>query len=150
MKIQLAFENAAGTVRAPRRSEISRWARAALKGMKRARVAVGLRLVDETEIAQLNRRYRRKRGPTNVLSFRFENPPGARSDVLGDVVICAPVVNREATTMARTARAHWAHVIVHGIVHLRGFDHENRKDASVMQGIEAKILKGLGFRDPYA
>ena len=150
MKVRLDFENVAGAVRAPRKSEISHWARAALKGMRRARVAVGLRLVDETESAQLNRRYRRKKGPTNVLSFRFENPPGVRSDILGDLVICAPVVNREAAALARAARAHWAHIVVHGIMHLRGFDHENRKDASLMQGIEAKVLKGLGFRDPYA
>jgi probable rRNA maturation factor len=150
MRVRLDIENAAKSARTPPQSELARWARAALKGMRRARIAVSLRLVDEFESAELNKRYRRKKGPTNVLSFRFENPPGARSDLLGDVVICAPVVNREATDPVRSGRAHWAHVVVHGIMHLRGFDHENHKDAAVMEGKEAKILKRLGFRNPYA
>lgn len=149
MKVRLDIENAAGPAIAPAKSELAQWARAALQGMRRARVAVSLRLVDETESAELNRRYRRKKGPTNVLSFPFESPPGTRSDVLGDVVICAPVVNREAAATARPDRAHWAHVVVHGIMHLRGYDHEIHKDASVMEGMEARILKGLGFNNPY-
>lgn len=134
----------------PTRSAIARWARAALKGLRRKSVGVGVRIVGRAESALLNKRYRNKKGPTNVLSFPFENPPGVRSDILGDLVICAPVVRREARAKAVPEKAHWAHMVVHGIMHLRGYDHETKKGAVVMENIEARILKRLGFSDPYA
>jgi len=134
----------------PPKATIGRWARAALKGLRRKKLALAVRIVDSHEGAALNWRYRHKKGPTNVLSFPFEPPAGVRSPVLGDLVICAPVVRREARARALPERAHWAHMVVHGILHLRGYDHENNKDAARMESRESRILKGLGFSDPYA
>ena len=112
-------------------------------------MALGVRIVAARESAALNRRYRGKSGCTNVLSFPFEAPTGTRSDMLGDLVICAPVVLREARVLRRPAPAHWAHMVVHGILHLRGYDHGNKKDAAVMERREARVLRALGVANPY-
>jgi probable rRNA maturation factor len=103
-----------------------------------------IRLVDAEESRVLNRDYRGKDKPTNVLSFHGE---GA---VLGDLVICVPVVAREAAEQGKALRAHWAHMVVHGCLHLRGYDHEHEPEAQRMEAREARILKSLGFPDPYA
>lgn len=150
MRLKLNVEYATDCAAAPSKPMFVKWARASLKGMRRASVTLGLRVVDEAESAALNKRYRRKNGPTNVLSFAFEDPPGVRTDILGDVVICAPIVQREAAALDRPARAHWAHMVVHGIMHLRGYDHENQKEAAIMEAKEVGILNGLGFCDLYA
>jgi probable rRNA maturation factor len=134
----------------PTRASLRRWARAALAGVRRRHVAVTLRIVGKRESARLNARYRRKDKPTNVLSFPFEPPPGTRSDLLGDIVICADVVRREARAQRKPERSHWAHMVVHGILHLRGFDHQNDKEAAVMESREARVLGDLGFPNPYA
>jgi probable rRNA maturation factor len=134
----------------PAKDTIVRWARAALDGAKRERTELGVRIVDEAEITELNRRFRRKRGPTDVLSFPFEDPPGVRTAMLGDVVICAPLVQRQARAQGKQPRAHWAHMLVHGIMHLRGFDHQTRLQADLMEDIERRVLRHLGFPDPYA
>ena len=85
-----------------------------------------------------------------MLAFEFHAPAGAKTDVLGDLVICAPVVNREARAAGKAFAAHWAHMVVHGIMHLRGLDHRSRREAVVMERKEAMVLKRLGFSDPYA
>ena len=149
MKVLLSVQVAAARRGLPRKAVIQRWARAALKGLRRKKVALGVRLVEARESAALNRRYRGKSGCTNVLSFPFEAPAGTRSDVLGDIVICAPVVIREARALRRPAPAHWAHMVVHGILHLRGYDHQHPKDAAVMERREARILRTLGVANPY-
>ena len=115
-----------------------------------ANVSVTVRVVDEVEMAELNQQYRHKSGATNVLSFPFENPPGVETDILGDVVVCAPVVEREAREQDKTLMAHWAHMVVHGILHLQGYDHETDKQAAEMEQLETGILTGLGFPAPYA
>ena len=135
---------------APGIVSIRRWARAALADSRRRETCIGIRIVNERESAALNARYRRKQKSTNVLSFPFESPPGAASTVLGDLVICAPVVNREAKAKNMASAAHWAHMVVHGIMHLRGYDHQSRRDAAIMERKETAVLKGLGFADPYA
>ena len=149
MKLQLSLQYGAARAGLPAKSSLQCWASAALHGLGRRRVALGVRIVRVAESAELNRRFRRKHGPTNVLSFPFEAPPGMRSEVLGDLVICAPVVRREARTQRKPVRAHWAHMVVHGILHLRGYDHLNRRDATVMEKKEIRILKELGFANPY-
>jgi len=126
-----------------------RWVRAALAGVRRRRVALTVRVVDARESARLNRRYRGKQGPTNVLSFGFEPPPGVKSDCLGDLVVCAPVVRREARTQGKPEAAHWAHMVVHGIMHLRGYNHDTERDADVMERRETRILRTLGYPNPY-
>jgi len=150
MRLRLSVQLAVPRAGAPRPPAIRRWARAALRGLRRPRVALGVRIVGRRESARLNGAYRGKRGPTNVLSFPFEAPPGTKSDLLGDLVICADVVRREARTQRRPVQAHWAHMVVHGIMHLRGYDHANARDAATMERRETRILKTLGYPDPYA
>jgi probable rRNA maturation factor len=106
---------------------------------------VTLRIVGPAESRALNRRYRKKDKPTNVLSFPYDDP-----GLLGDIVICAAVVNREAREQGKRREAHWAHMVVHGVLHLLGFDHIRPADAKVMERRERAILARLSFPDPYA
>lgn len=134
----------------PHPRELKRWARAALGATRRPTV-VGLRIVGRRESAMLNRRFRRKAGATNVLSF----PPGPlpaplTSRFLGDIVICAPVVKAEAASQGKAESAHWAHMLVHGILHLRGYDHVTPPQATLMEALETRVLRRLGFPNPYA
>jgi probable rRNA maturation factor len=119
----------------------------------RARAAtaaeITLRLVDEPESQALNRAYRGIDRPTNVLSFSYDPPPGSDA-LVGDLVICAPVVAREATAQGKAPEAHWAHLVVHGTLHLLGHDHQNDEEAREMESLEVQILAELGFPDPYA
>ena len=117
--------------------------------MRRRETWIGIRIVNERESAALNTRYRRKPKSTNVLAFPFEPPVGVASVILGDLVICAPVVNREAKAKSLAPAAHWAHMVVHGIMHLRGYDHQSRREAAIMERKEAAVLAKLGFADPY-
>ncbi len=115
------------------------------------RGAMTIRLVDEFEGLELNRRFRGGEGATNVLSFPFEPMPGLPENqaVLGDLVICAPVVAREADEQGKSVRAHYAHMAIHGTLHLLGYDHLTEDDAVRMERIECEILEGLGFSNPY-
>lgn len=110
---------------------------------------VVIRLVDEAESQQLNSQYRQKNAATNVLSFPFEVPEFVADDHLGDLVICVPVVNREAAEQAKPGESHWAHMVIHGMLHLLGYDHINDKDAELMENTEISILKQLGITNPY-
>ena len=132
----------------PAPSSFRRWATAALQGrIKRADLA--LRLVDEREGLALNRHYRGKDYPTNVLSFPAELPEGVELPILGDIVLCAPVVAREAIEQGKALNTHYAHLTVHGILHLLGFDHEDDREAEAMELLERQILATLGIEDPY-
>ncbi len=110
---------------------------------------VALRIVDEAEIAQLNELYRKKTGPTNVLTFPAELPDCVDVPFLGDIVICAPVVTKEALDQGKSNDSHWAHMTVHGILHLQGYDHIDEADAEKMESLEIKIMHQLGFANPY-
>jgi len=120
---------------------------------------VGIRIVDARESADLNNQYRHKQGATNVLSFPFECPQlpddsdeddERLDDFLGDLVICAPVVAAEAEAQGKALEAHWAHMIVHGVLHLKGYDHIKPAEAEEMETLERAILANMGFPDPYA
>ncbi|MET0046934.1 MAG: rRNA maturation RNase YbeY [Sedimenticola sp.] len=124
------------------------WIAAALAG-RRDSAELTIRIVDETESHELNLQYRGKDRPTNVLSFPFEAPEVVESDLLGDLVICAPVVAREAEEQGKTLEAHWAHMVVHGTLHLLGFDHQNEQEAEEMEGLEREIIEVMGYPDPY-
>jgi probable rRNA maturation factor len=124
------------------RTDFVRWARAALAGGG----VVTIRLVDADEGQALNREYRGKDYATNVLSFPYETAPR----VVGDLVICPSVVAREAGEQNKPLAAHYAHLTVHGMLHLRGWDHDNDDEAQAMEDEERKILAALGFPDPYA
>ncbi len=130
----------------PPKALLCRWVIAALEGKS---AEVSLAIVDEAQITALNQRFRQQEGPTNVLSFPFAAPPGVPLAFLGDVVICAPVVAREAVAQGKSEIAHFAHMVVHGVLHLRGFDHQTPEQAEVMEACEREILARLGFQDPY-
>lgn len=133
----------------PAQKVLRNWARAALADTS-ANANVTLRIVGAEEGATLNETYRpNKHGPTNVLSFPFEVPPGVKANILGDIVICAPVVAREAKEQSKNVAAHWCHMVVHGLLHLQGFDHVKAMDAKKMERKEVEILHTLGFGDPY-
>jgi len=129
-----------------------RWACAALSGYGHE-AGLAIRIVDETEGRALNRDYRGKDSPTNVLSFPAERPPGLPDDtpfpLLGDLVLCAPVIAREAREQHKPLRAHYAHLTIHGVLHLTGWDHEHEAQAEAMEQREREILAGLGIADPY-
>ena len=131
---------------APR--SFKRWAEAACKGrIKRADIAI--RVVDEKEGRALNKHYRGKDYATNVLSFPAELPEGVTLPLLGDMVLCAPVVLKEAAEQGKTPAAHFAHLTVHGVLHLLGLDHDNDREAEAMEAMEREVLAELGFQDPY-
>lgn len=129
----------------PAAAALSRWVRAALAQVERADVEVTLRIVDEAESASLNRAYRGRARATNVLSFPFEAPPHTATAILGDVVLCAPLALREAAQLGRAPAEHWAHLVVHGILHLCGYDHRGDAEAATMEALESAILRRCGF-----
>lgn len=132
----------------PDPAELRAWARAAIGGL-REESELTIRIVDEAEGARLNSSYRNKDGATNVLSFPFAPPEGVDMPLLGDIVICASVVQREASEQSKRADSHWAHMVVHGSLHLLGFDHEQAHEALEMETLETRILADLGFGNPY-
>ena len=149
MTLELDLQIALDMPGLPDESEFRRWAEAALAGAGYRRDAeLTVRVVNEAESTALNETYRHKQGPTNVLSFPFEAPPGVESALLGDVVICAPVVLREAFSQEKPAEAHWAHLVAHGVLHLLGYDHDEAQ-ADIMESLEIRILSDLGYADPY-
>ena len=111
---------------------------------------VVVRAAEADEVARLNRDFRGKDGPTNVLSFPADMPEGPWEPALGDLVICPEVVAREAAEQGKTAEAHWAHMVVHSTLHLLGYDHQEAAEAEIMEDLERRILAGLGYEDPYA
>ncbi len=108
-----------------------------------------LRIVDKDEIQQLNKTYRHKDKPTNVLSFPFEAPPEIQLALLGDIIICHDVVVEEAQQQQKTSQDHWAHMVVHGVLHLKGYDHIRDSDADIMETLEIQILNKLNIPNPY-
>lgn len=148
-RLEIEIQHATTATDVPGDTALERWIRHALENTTDA--VLTLRIVDERESAELNERYRGKHGPTNVLSF----PAGevcaevGEPRPLGDLVVCAPVVEREASEQRKAADAHWAHIVVHGCLHLLGFDHEADSDAEVMEDRERELLAELGIGDPY-
>lgn len=134
----------------PSEDQVRQWALSALCHQEPRADEVTIRIVDMAEGAQLNEQYRNKHGATNVLAFPADVPAlDMGISLLGDVVICAPVANREAQQQHLDAAAHWSHLIVHGILHLLGYDHQNPEEAGEMERREAAILRDLGYADPY-
>ena len=147
MSIEVEVQRIAAS--GPNEADIQRWVSAALQAEKRQDAELTVRIVDEAESAELNEQYRHKSGPTNVLSFPFECPPEVELDLLGDLVICAPVVQREAREQGKQEMAHWAHMVVHGTLHLLGYDHLQQDEAETMESREISIMEELGYTNPY-
>lgn len=143
--LQIACEQESGL---PTAEQIEQWATAAIQPQSNE-VEMTVRIVDEAESHELNLNYRGKDRPTNVLSFPFECPDEVELPLLGDLVICRQVVEREAQEQDKPVMAHWAHMVVHGSLHLLGYDHIEDDEAEEMESLETQIMTGLGFADPY-
>ena len=139
--LTLAVQYAVKPEQAPTRAQFKKWALAALE----TDAEVALRLVGETEGRELNRDYRGKDYATNVLTFPLSEEPM----LMGDIVLCPTVVEREAQEQDTPLEAHYAHLMVHGMLHLQGYDHEEDAEAEVMEALETRILANLGYDDPY-
>ena len=148
MSAVVEVQRACATPGMPPPAKLVKWAEAALDGRSDgARMTV--RIVGEAEGAELNERYRGSEGATNVLAFGFDAPEVPSVRILGDVVVCAPVAAREARERSRRLDAHWAHLVVHGTLHLLGYDHDEPGSAEEMEALEREILDRLGYPDPY-
>ena len=148
MSIEVAVQYAIDWPDLPDKGKLKLWAETALEGLKE-NAELTIRIVDEDEGTQLNEQWRKSQGPTNVLSFSHEGELEIAPDLLGDIVVCAPVVTREAKEQNKNIDAHWAHMVIHGILHLNGFDHVEPEDADTMENLEIKILEELNYNNPY-
>jgi probable rRNA maturation factor len=148
MPIDLELQIATDTKTLPHPSQFRAWVSAVLsKEYETAELTI--RIVDEPESRKLNKKYRQHDNPTNVLSFPFEKINSIDLSLLGDIIICAPIVEQEILKTQKPFLAHWAHLVVHGTLHLIGYDHKNIKEATIMEKYEIKILQNLGFCSPY-
>ena len=148
--LQIASKNSEGL---PTLEQFTHWVETALAFEAQTEdfpeTEMTIRIVDEEESQTLNREYRGKDYPTNVLSFPFEVPEGIELPLLGDLVICRQVMEREAKEQQISLASHWAHLAVHGTLHLLGYDHIEEAEAEEMEGLETQIMQKLGFEDPY-
>ena len=147
--LQIASDNEEAI---PAHETMQKWIYNALvAGLESAREEAELtvRIVDEDESQTLNYQYRNMNKPTNVLSFPFQNPPGITLPLLGDLVICKQIVEAEASQQHKTLNEHWAHMLIHGTLHLLGYDHIDEQQALEMEDLETKLLIELGYADPY-
>lgn len=146
LDIQIATES----IHYPSEEQFQQWVDAALAGREED-AEITIRLVDEAESTELNWQYRQKPGPTNILSFPFEEPEGIELelDLLGDLVICVPIVLQEAMQQRKQIMDHWAHMTVHGVLHLLGYDHIEDQEAEQMEALEIQILNTLNIANPY-
>ncbi|MFG1175034.1 rRNA maturation RNase YbeY [Erwiniaceae bacterium CAU 1747] len=145
LDLQLACESEQGL---PTEADFRRWLEAVLPQFQ-PESEVTIRVVDEAESHELNHTYRGKDKPTNVLSFPFEAPPGIELPLLGDLIICRQVVEQEAQEQEKALEAHWAHMVIHGSLHLLGYDHIEDDEAEEMESLETEIMLALGYPDPY-
>lgn len=147
--LQLACENEQDL---PSVTELEQWVSATINAgcdKQRDEAELTVRIVESEESQQLNHQYRHKNKPTNVLSFPFQNPPGITLPLLGDLIICKEVVEKEAIEQQKPLLAHWAHMLIHGTLHLLGYDHIDEDEAETMESIETKLMIELGYSDPY-
>jgi probable rRNA maturation factor len=149
MTLIVDIQMASASEEAPDPQSIERWVSAAIDN-QRDSTELSIRIVDTEEGRALNEQFRGSTGATNVLSFPFENESPEPLPLIGDIVICAPVVLKEAIEQNKPLNAHWAHMIIHGVLHLLGYDHQNQTDANLMESLETEIMQGLGFPPPYS
>ncbi|MDK9764977.1 rRNA maturation RNase YbeY [Vibrio sp. D420a] len=145
LDLQLAVEDEQGL---PTEQDIQQWLDKTIPQFQE-NAELTIRIVDTEESHQLNHEYRGKDKPTNVLSFPFEAPPGIELDLLGDLIICRQVVEKEAAEQNKPLLAHWAHMVVHGSLHLLGYDHIEDDEAEEMESLETEIMQAMGYEDPY-
>lgn len=149
---EVIIQRAAESQSLPSDTQLTKWASTALEN-RVPTAELTIRIVEKDEITELNSTYRQKNKPTNVLSFPFDDMPDEMQDeipLLGDIIICADVIEEEALAQQKTLESHWAHMVVHGTLHLLGYDHEENDEAEIMEAEEIKIMQALGFNNPYA
>ena len=147
MSIELDFQLAGEWKGLPERDDFENWVVAALQEREEAELTI--RVVGRRESRELNSTYRQKDSETNVLSFPAELPEGIDLPLLGDIVICAPLVAEEAAAQGKALHDHWAHLAIHGVLHLLGYDHVADEDAEEMEALEISLLESLGIGNPY-
>jgi len=145
--IELSVSDDVNKEKLPSEESFQYWAQASYSGDDE--VVASLQIVDSDEMQNLNKNYRGKDEPTNVLSFPMELPEEVGINILGDLALCDEVIETEAKQQAKTSEAHWAHMIVHGMLHLQAYDHVEDDEAEVMEAKEIEIMKILGFENPY-
>lgn len=153
MSIGVDVEIASNEPDIPRAAEIRSWLEAVVEhALDDQNIEIAVRVVDESEGRELNKRFRQQDKATNVLSFPADSPvlPHGAPRLLGDIVICSPVVAREASEQGKDLHNHWAHMLVHGVLHLLGYDHETEQEAEIMESVEREMLANRGIDDPYA
>lgn len=148
MSLQLDVQIASESPGLPSPSQFENWLEVGLQGLQES-AQLTIRVVDLEEGAALNEQWRNRQGATNVLSFPATDEKQFMPDLLGDVVICAPVVEREAQEQGKPLEAHWAHLVIHGLLHLLGYDHQDDVQANTMESMETGILATLNYPDPY-
>ncbi len=149
-RLSVFVRNQAGRKGVPLARSFEYWIQAALSGRRKRRTEVNVVLFPETEARALNKQYRGKDYATNILSFPCEPLAGEKTGLLGDLVMCPAVVAREAVEQGKPLRHHYAHLTVHGVLHLLGYDHETEPEAARMEALEIRILAGLDIPDPYS
>lgn len=149
MNYQIDIESNSQSTHIPSLEQLEAWISRALQHAQRTDGEISVYVVDEEEGQSLNAQYRGKDYPTNVLSFPADIPEEVGIPLLGDLVVCAPVVEREAREQGKSLEAHWAHMLVHGTLHLLGFDHIDDAEAEEMEALETEIITGMGFPAPY-
>jgi probable rRNA maturation factor len=147
MAVSLDIQNVTAFKPLPGTEQFETWVSLALEGHPGCELT--LRLVDEEESRQLNSRYRGKDQPTNVLSFPADLPAGIEPPLLGDIVICAPLVGKEAEAQNKSLQSHWAHLVIHGVLHLLGHDHQVEEEAAEMESLEVDLLASIAIANPY-
>jgi probable rRNA maturation factor len=151
--LDITLQDCSTGQQAPSAARVNQWASAAYHAAELPAAAedpeLTIRIVDEEEMRQLNQTYRQKTGATNVLSFPFEAPAHIPLNLLGDIVICASVVKQEAHAQNKSLDSHWAHMVVHGVLHLLGYDHITDDEADTMESLEINVLESVGFSNPY-
>jgi probable rRNA maturation factor len=147
MTIEVEIQHSTSSSPVPSDEQFEQWAEAALQDHGEAELVI--RLVDREESRSLNEQYARRNKPTNVLSFPASLPSSLCLPLLGDIVICAPLVECEAKEQNKPVLAHWAHLTIHGVLHLLGYDHQSDEDAAKMERLEADLLLSCGIPDPY-
>lgn len=149
LRLGVFVQNNAGRKGVPVARSFEQWIHAALHGRRTGRTEVNVVLFDEACGRDMNRKYRDKDYATNILSFPYEPLPSEKSALLGDLALCAPVVAREAAGQGKPLRHHYAHLTIHGVLHLLGYHHATERGAKRMEGMETRILAGMGFQNPY-
>lgn len=149
MPITVDIDNVSANKNVPSHSELASWCEHVLIRESKIDAELSIRIVDKDEIQQLNKNYRNKNKPTNVLSFPADLPEAVQLPLLGDIIICAPIVEEEALAQQKELKSHWAHMLIHGTLHLLGHDHIDDNEAEIMEATEIQLMNGLGFVSPY-